>query len=211
MEFTRKKQVIPETNDEELRRRLLNLPDCYYRERDPKVRRRLLDEADKEELTPEENVVRRELYEIRYPKNGPVKDTYLRAWMNLRFILTQKSSLFSRGMNPKQVITKPLDEIGFAELGEDSLYRSLLYQELYHLGMLYASLCTEDKNYTSLIFGLGSLSEEKLALKIGAEFQDIGVRVIELSKVDEKYRLWTDALTAAYCDLFPEYENMVKS
>ena len=210
MEFTRKKQVIPETNDEELRRRLLNWPDCYYRERDPKVRLRLLDEADKEELTPEENVVRRELYEIRYPKNGPVKDTYLRAWMNLRFILTQKSSLFSRGMNPKQVL-KELDLIGFDRLGEDASYRALLYQELYHLGMLYASLCTEDKNYTSLIFGLGSLSEEKLALKIGAEFQDIGVRVIELSKVDEKYRLWTDALTAAYCDLFPEYENMVKS
>lgn len=210
MEFKYTKREPAAGREQELQRKLLAWPDSYYREREPRLRLELLDAADEQGLTPEDNRVRRELYEIRYPKNGPVKDTYLRAWMNLRFILTQKSSLFSRGMNPKQVM-KELDLIGFDRLGEDASYRALLYQELYHLGMLYASLCTEDKNYTSLIFGLGSLSEEKLALKIGAEFQDIGVRVIELSKVDEKYRLWTDALTAAYCDLFPEYENMVKS
>ena len=123
--------------------------------------------------------------------------------MELRFVLTQKGGLIFKGNDPKKV-TRELDRIGFDKLGDDPLYRSLLYEELYHLGMLYATLCTEDKNYRSFIFGFGSISEEKLAMKIGSEFRDVAVRTIEEFGVDEKYRLWTDALTAAYNDLFPE-------
>ena len=142
MEFAKTSKELRAEKEEEIRRRLLNWPDCFYRERDPEVRRSLLDEAEKEGLTPEENGIRRKIFELRYPKSGSVKDNFLKAWLDLRFAYTQKGGLFG-GRNPKKV-TKPLDEIGFAELGEDSLYRSLLYQELYHLGMLYASLCLED-------------------------------------------------------------------
>ncbi len=202
MEFAKTSKELRAEKEEEIRRRLLNWPDCFYRERDPEVRRSLLDEAEKEGLTPEENGIRRKIFELRYPKSGSVKDNFLKAWLDLRFAYTQKGGLFG-GRNPKKV-TKPLDEIGFAELGEDSLYRSLLYQELYHLGMLYASLCLEDKNYKSLIFGLGSLSEPKLKSKIGAEFRDMAVNVLQEFRVEGKYTLWTDALTAAYCDMFPD-------
>lgn len=203
MEFARKKSEERASHAEELKRRLLAWPECYYRERDPEVRRQLLEAADEEKLTPEENRIRHELYALRYPENGQVRDTYLKAWMELRFALTQKGGLIFKGDNPRKV-TKELDAIGFDRLGEDPLYRSLLYEELYHLGMLYATLCTEDKHYSSFIFGFGTLSEAKLARKIGAEFRDIAVRTIEEFHVGEKYRLWTDALTAAYNDLFPD-------
>ena len=204
MEFARKKSEILKEKEEEILRRLLNWPECFYREREPKIRGQLLEAAEKQGLTPEENGIRRKLYERRYPSTGETKDNYLKAWLDLRFAYTQRGGLFG-STNPKKV-TKVLDSIGFDELGDDPIYRSLLYQELYHLGMLYASLCSEDKNYRSVIFGLGTMSEEKLIRKIGAEFRDIGVDVLKEFHVDGKYTLWTDALTAAYCDMFPDQE-----
>ncbi|MDO4615220.1 MAG: hypothetical protein Q4B15_06280, partial [Lachnospiraceae bacterium] len=48
--------------------KLKEWPDCFYLERDPKIRLALLDAADEAGLTPEENRIRRELILRRYPK-----------------------------------------------------------------------------------------------------------------------------------------------
>lgn len=210
MEFTKKTRTPAPDGIEEIRRRLLGWPDCYYRERDPGIRLQLLNEAEREQLTPGENGIRRELYERRYPSKGSVKDTYLRAWLDIRFMRDRNTSFFSRN-NQQAQIKKILDGIGFDRLSDDKVYRGLLYQELYHLGMLYATLCQEDKGYGSLIFGIGHLSEEKLAQKIGAEFVDVAVSTLKKYGVDGKYTLWSDALTAAYCDMYPEYEHVFQS
>lgn len=210
MEFTRKKRVKEARDAEDIRRRMLNWPDCYYREREPQVRKALLDEADAEGLTKEENRIRRKLYERRYPSKGPTKDSFLKAWLDVRFLKERDSGLF-KGPNPKKLM-KVLDEIGFDELGEDRVYRGILYQEVYHLGLLYASLCQEDKGYSSIIFGIGTLSEDKLAGKIGAEFRDIAIEIPKKFNLeDSKYSLWTDALTDAYCDMFPDFERSFRS
>ena len=210
MEFVRKKRETAKDSPEDIRRRLLNWPDCFYRERDAKIRKMLLDEADKEGLTPEENEIRRHLFELRYPENGAVKDTFLRAWLEVRFLRENNGNFLFRSKGPTKII-QILDEIGFADLGDDRTYKGLLYQEVYHLGMLYASLCQEDKGYSSVIFGIGTMSEDKLANKIGAEFRDVAVNIPARFGVTGKYTLWTDALSDAFCDMFPEKENAFRS
>ena len=65
MEFTNKRPAKPEAAEIQLR--LLNWPDSYYRERDPKIRLEILDAADARGLTPAENELRRKLFHLRYP------------------------------------------------------------------------------------------------------------------------------------------------
>lgn len=210
MEFTKAKRTVRKNDDEEIRRRLLNWPDVYYRERDPGIRKRLLDEADNQGLTPEENVIRRRLYELRYPQKGEVKDTFLRAWLEMRFLTDNNGGILFRGKDPAKV-HKIMKSIGFDGNMGDRTYRQLLYMEIYHLGMLYGSLCTEDRNYSSRLLGFGSLSEEKLALKIASEFRDIAADVPKSFGVAKEYEIWTQAILEAYTDLFPDYAYAVEA
>ena len=140
MEFTRAKKVTNKSSDEEIRRRLLNWPDAYYREREPEIRLRMLEEAENQGLTPEDNVIRRELYEIRYPSKGNIKDKYLSAWMNMRFMTERNNGVIFRRHDPKKV-RDVLGEIGIGVRMDDRRYQQLLFQEIYHLGMLYGALC----------------------------------------------------------------------
>ena len=209
MEFTRAKKVTKQSSDEEIRRRLLNWPDAYYREREPEIRFRMLEEAENQGLTPEDNVIRRELYEIRYPSKGNIKDKYLSAWMNMRFMTERNNGVIFRRHDPKKV-RDVLGEIGIGVRMDDRRYQQLLYQEIYHLGMLYGALCCEDKQYGSIIFGFGSMSEEKLAFKIARDFKEVGIEIPENYQAGPDYEVWGKALTAAFCDQFPDYAYLLE-
>ena len=70
MEFTRAKKVTKRSSDEEIRRRLLNWPDAYYREREPEIRLRMLEEAENQGLTPEDNADNDRPSRPRRPRNN---------------------------------------------------------------------------------------------------------------------------------------------
>ncbi len=50
---------------------------------------------------------------------------------------------------------------GRGELGE-----KLMYQELYNLIRFYMELCATDRNYTTTLFGMMRMDEEKVVQKI---------------------------------------------
>ena len=162
------KPVQESTDDFDIEALLENWPDSYYEERDPVNRRRLLDAADEAGLTPEDNAVRRNLYKKRYgrERRGIVQDNYLRMWMDFTF--------FVRNGNPKRSlrrdqakIRKILKDTGFAEYAQaDERAQQLLYRELYHLAMLYISVCAEDKGYNAVLLGFGHISNDRLIEKI---------------------------------------------
>lgn len=210
MEFIKKeKKKIEKIND--LEQRMLNWPDCYYRERDAEAREQLLQTAEERNLTPEDNAFRRELFDLRYDtKRGPEGnriDNFVKSWMDLRFLAEGKDGLIFK-TSPKK-LDKVMDSLGFSKAATRQ-QETLLYQELRHLGMLYIALCQEDKNYNSVLFGFGTISEEKQALKIASEIRRVGVTALERFDAEEKYRLFTNALKDAYCDMFPDYENVMK-
>ncbi len=208
MEFKYTKREPAAGREQELQRKLLAWPDSYYREREPRLRLELLDAADEQGLTPEDNRVRRELYEIRYPRTGKVKDTYLKAWIDTRFLSDRKGGGLFKSRSERK-LREALDPTGIRAHPEDPRYRRLLYNELYHLGMLYAALCCEDKNFNSVIFGIGQLSEEKVARKTAGEFLDVAVNIPRAYGAGEEYADWTRALKEAYRDMFPDYAYLM--
>jgi hypothetical protein len=211
-EIRKKAQTAGILTAEEVKRRVLNWPDCYYKERDPVIRRMLLDEAESQNLTPEDNVFREQLFSKRYegfhPARGAKADRYLALWMDMRYSgQGGTGSLFSRG-NIRR-IRKSMESIGYTkDLTHEQ--QNLLYQELYHLGMLYIALCQEDKGYSALFFGMGKISDTQLVHKIGAEFRLVASTALEVLGAEDTYPIWKSAITDAYLDAFPGYEDSLK-
>lgn len=213
MEFQiRRKEKKKATADEDIQKRLLNWPDSYYRERDPKIRYQMLEEADRQNLTPEDNVIRHQMFKKRYPnfgkRNQPEADTYLRAWMEMRFEVENGGGLFAK--TRKKEALKALNGMGYFD-PKSTEESNLLYQELYHLGLLYISLCQEDKGYNSILFGFGQISDDKLARKIASEFKAVAVVAPGKVGLTKECRMWTSALREAFSDIFPDYAGILET
>ena len=75
---------------------LADWPESFYRERSPLVRNAMLEEADQQGLTPEDNALRRRIFDRRYPvirgEEEPA-DLFLRLMMELK-VQAQNSSGF---------------------------------------------------------------------------------------------------------------------
>ena len=204
------KPVQESADDFDIEALLENWPDSYYEERDPVNRRRLLDAADEAGLTPEDNAVRRNLYKKRYgrERRGIVQDNYLRMWMDVTF--------FVRNGNPKRSlrrdqakIRKILKDTGFAEYAQaDERAQQLLYRELYHLAMLYISVCAEDKGYNAVLLGFGHISNDRLIEKIEHDFRDVAVVLPRDWELAEEMALFTRAVSDAFADTFKGRERI---
>lgn len=214
MEF-KKPEMKKRTEEEEIRSKMLAWPECYYREREGMIRLHLLEEAEKENLTPSENEIRRLLWERRYPglrkgdKSGNL-DTYMRAWFEFRYAADNLDRMWSYKRILKS-IRKNLDLMGFPEAEKyGPAGREALYQEIHHMAMLYIALCTEDKTYNSFIMGMGKISEEKTIQKIAAEVTKVAQFVPERLNLREPCELWTKAILTAFKETFPDQADLLK-
>ncbi len=198
-------------NDRPVEELLLSWPDSYYNEQDPKMRRRMLDAAIGQGLSPKEDEVRDAIFQIRHPdgtkpmSNGAVRDAYMGVWLNLHLIKDSLSSRISRRGNVKRAkealaILKE-DEIRerFGQLGAD-----LLYHEVVHLAKVYMTLCNEDKQYTSIILGFGRMKEDRIIGKISEDAYTVARAIPEGLGMTSEFALWTKAVTDAYHELFPD-------
>ncbi len=215
MEFQiRKPDTVREAviSKEELDKRMLSWPDSFYLEREPKIREEMLLEAERLKLTEEDNVIRRRIFEKRYPnlhkKSETNMDTYLRVWMEFRFVVENGSGFFLK--KTIKEAKKALSNMGYDDIRSEQ-ERRLFYQELRHLGLLYISLCQEDSGYNSVILGFGHLSDEKLAVKILNEFRTVGVMAPEKLGMEEELKLWRDALIDVASEVFPDQSSILRS
>ena len=106
----------------------------YYREKDPMERLKLLEQSIAAGEEPEENRIRKELWEIRYSDKAETGDTradgYLGLWMTMEFNRNSASRFFGT-RSAKKEIGKYLKKLKFQEFQEKGgLYEELLYREL---------------------------------------------------------------------------------
>ena len=135
----------------------------YYREHDPLKRKQLLEDSIAQGEEPENNEIRKKIWEIRYKDKAETggdarADGFLALWMILEFNRNAGNKFFgARGA--KKDIEKQLKKLHFQEFangGERA--RELLYRECCHLVKVYMELCESDKSYTSMLCGIMSMS-----------------------------------------------------
>ncbi|MBQ9321339.1 MAG: hypothetical protein IJ239_03125, partial [Eubacterium sp.] len=164
----------------------------YYRELKREKRKRILDAAILEEGMSPENELRSRLLEVRYGKKlekGQSVDYFIRGWMTLRFLANSSKSLFFKRKNKRELESLRADwqfDLA-AEYGETG--QKVLYQEFCQLTRVYLDLCQKDKNYGSILFGIGHIKEDSLMGKIGRDIYTVAYEVPQEYGVAEELRL----------------------
>ena len=191
--------------------KMLSWPECLYREKDAAERLALLAEAERQNLQPEETKLRRYLLDHRYQKGSKDKvipDNFMRVWLEVSFgyesIRKGKVPLRLEKSISREMKKCGLLDYEFGELGEQ-----ILYHELYHMAVLYINLCLEDKQYRSLILGIGHMSDDKLSKKIARDMVKTGYLVPEAVKFPH-YEVWERAVMDAYEGFYPDNADYVE-
>ena len=192
------------------RTRIVELPwpDSYYEPISGDKRYELLNAALGEEDS-EENRLRLKLWEYRYGKvaenNGkPKLDNFMKLWLDLEYFSGRTNSFFGVKKATKE-IKKDMDHLGCQEMKEyGELGLALLYEELVQAGRYYFELCASDKNYTTEIFGLKTISQEKFVNKITDDVFRICYKTPKLLNLQDDLEMFTKAVTEALDTDYPE-------
>lgn len=166
-------------------------------------KKQFLDMGLAEDASPE-NMLRKKLWEIRYTQKGKVTgyDSFMALWMELGYEQKQMGHFFGKG-RAKKKLAKLADGFMFAEGTSESL-KDVLFKEYVNLVAVYISLCQKDKNYKSIILGVGSMKEESLVYKIAEDVYNTGCGAAILCGMTEEYEPLMRATKAAFLQAFPQ-------
>ncbi|MBR0479498.1 MAG: hypothetical protein IJJ24_10445 [Solobacterium sp.] len=190
---------------------MLTWPECFYKEKEAEMRFALLEEAQRQELTPEENGTRRFLLAHRYPGypgETPLTDHFLKLWFFLIFAADGAHGKKASKRDAKAVADL-VKELGLASLQSET-DRHLLYREFFHTALLYINISLSDRRYSSIFLNLGKLSDEKLKQKVAKDLYKAGVLgpdAVGFANDD----LWRSALKDAFHSYFPGSEDVWES
>ena len=179
--------------------------DLFYRETDRSKRREMQARLVEEEGTTEKSECRKRLMDVRYDKkDGNDIDYFIRGWVEL-------SCIRDKGLFPgrKKAGARTAAEALKLWHQEEMLAKGregelALCGELYNLTKFYIQLCKKDKVYGSVLWGIGHISEEKLAGKIASEIKRVTETIPEWLEMGDEFTLFKEAALRAYQDYFPE-------
>ena len=179
----------------------------YYKELKREKRKEILEAAIAEEGMSPENELRTKLLELRYGKKidrSNSIDYFIRGWMTLRFLSTNSGTLFFKKKAKRELgnVRKDWQFDLAEEYGETG--QKVLYQELCNMTRVYLDLCQKDRNYGSILFGIGKIKEESLVNKIAKDIYTIAYEIPQMAGLEEELKLFTDAATRTLTDMFPE-------
>ena len=166
-------------------------PENYFAETDPAKRRRILDARAGEEDPWLEQLEK--MFQARYERDrsGKYADTFLRSFLELKMTALNLDAAFSEKKNRKAVY-KALKNLCLTET--EGLSREVLCREMCQLTALYIVLCAGDKNYTSVLWGIGKKSNEKITEKIDLDLRRIGEALPEYLKLEAEFRILQNAI-----------------
>ena len=155
----------------------------FYRETDPAKRQQILKaHAGEEEAWAEE--YRNRLWTARYGKYRLQKDEFVKCLMELKY-LAEGSTL---------------------DLGG---YQQILLEELYNVFLKFIQVSRGGRGFTSLVFGMGQLSEEGIAKKIAEQISVIVFKAPRLLHMEKEFTLLREAALRAYRQEYPNREHFL--
>ena len=182
----------------------------YYKEPHPVKRRRLLEMGIQEEGETPENLVRRELYGVRYAKPSDVDkkvpaDSFLALWMALEYNKEVGGGLFGYDIRRAQKeIRKKLDDARIREyIDKGGDYERLMREELCHMVRVYMNLSLTDRSYGSTLFGLMKMGEDNLKDKLREDVRSIAFFLPKKVQLEEEMAPIGKAIETVYEEFFP--------
>lgn len=181
-------------------------PENYYSETDARKREALLEERIKEEPS-RENELRRLLWEKRYTdgrKGFTGIDYYMKTWIDLESAAEKRNSLFGR-KNFVKAVKDMKNVFQFELLQNTPEYESVWYAEFINFCCFYIELCKSDKSYSGILFNLGKMSDENLALKLAKDLYHKTVVLPKEIGMKKEFSLFAKAARESFGFYYPKH------
>ena len=182
--------------------------DEFYREMDADKRLVLLKENIASNPT-EEDAFRKKLWIARYGRKKPKKDAYVGCLMELKY-LAVGGTLDIGGKKKRQAARIAADMyLNSPEVQEDR-YREILQEELKHVFLKFMEVSSQGRGFTSLVFGMGQLSDEGVIKKIAEQISTIAFQTPHMFHMDREFYILQRAALSAFREEYPNREHFLK-
>lgn len=182
--------------------------DEFYREMDADKRLVLLKENSESNPT-EEDAFRKKLWIARYGRKKPKKDAYVGCLMELKY-LAEGGTLDIGGKKKRQAARIAADMyLNSPEVQEDR-YREILQEELKHVFLKFMEVSSQGRGFTSLVFGMGQLSDEGVIKKIAEQISTIAFQTPHMFHMDREFYILQRAALSAFREEYPNREHLLK-
>ena len=88
-------------------------------------------------------------------------------------------------------------------------YQKILADELYNVFLKFIQVSRGGRGFTSLVFGMGQLSEEGIAKKIAEQISVIAFKAPRLLHMEKEFTLLREAALRAYRQEYPNREHFL--
>ena len=194
---------------------------AFYKETDPVKRLELL-KANTGDGESEKDKYRKQLWIARYGKSSPVKgaqaagrlifavkDEFMRCLMEMKY-LAEGTTVDLGGKRRKQG-AKIAATLGLSEsLLQENVYKEILLQELQNVFLKFIEVSRGGRAFTSLVFGMGQMSEEGVTKKIAQQISMIAFRAPHLLHMEKEFALLQEAALEAFRQVYPNREHFLK-
>lgn len=202
---------------EKLRReREENLIDLYFETTDKEERRNILDRIKAKGEDEEFVRICEELYDHRYvsrEKKVQNIDYAIRGWVNMKFLPEVARGWFSKkGLRAK--VDEILDDLGYNVCAKYGVRgREILYKDLCNAIRVYIKLCQSDKGYSSILFGIGRIKQDKLIAKMGHDIVTVSYSIPKEIGMIKEFEALAQAAKTAFVETYPKeamlYERLL--
>ena len=173
---------------------------AFYKETDPVKRLELL-KANTGDGESEKDKYRKQLWIARYGKRTPVKDEFMRCLMEMKY-LAEGTTVDLGGKRRKQGAK--------IALLQENVYKEILLQELQNVFLKFIEVSRGGRAFTSLVFGMGQMSEEGVTKKIAQQISMIAFRAPHLLHMEKEFALLQEAALEAFRQVYPNREHFLK-
>ena len=185
-----------------------NIMTAYYSEMNGEKRQALLQESFHEPKTDDDRI-REKLWIARYGKRKPRTDAFVGYLMNLKYIA--ESGLADIGGKKKKLALEVIHGLNLYDFdnmkpGE----QEITFLELKHTCLKYIDISAKGRGFTSVIFGMGQLSDKSVAKKIAEQLSMVAYEAPHLLKMDKEFAPLQKAMVEAFREVYPNREHFLK-
>lgn len=180
----------------------------YYAEMNPEKRQVILAENFSNPKT-EEDLFREKLWVARYGKRKPRNDAFVGYMMNLKYI--SESDNVDIGGKKKKLAVETIHGLYLYEFEKRSVEeQNIIFQELKNTCLKFIDISANGRGFTSVLFGMGQLSDESVAKKIADQLSAVAYKAPHLLHMDKEFSILQKAVTKAFREIYPNREHFLK-
>ncbi len=178
----------------------------FYRETDATKRLEILKQNEEEQS--EAMKFRKKVWIARYGKRKPTKDAFVGCLMELKYIAEGTSFDITR--KKRKEAAQIIHTLCLEETDGQEIFREILLLELVNVFLKFIEVSKGGRGFTSLVFGMGQLSEEGVVKKIAEQISVIAFQAPHTLHMDKEFALLQEAALLAFRQEYPNREHFLK-